>query len=110
MTYNGFIYACSAILFIFVPFLGFVIYDRKIIRQRKRIIQDAKRSNAIVSALFPAAVRDKLYPYEPPEPSSHGRRNSGTEGVLINKSIPGPIAELYPDTTVLFAGRITDFL
>jgi hypothetical protein len=86
--------------FILIPFLIFLFYDRKVTRQQERIISSANRSHAIVSSLYPAAVRDKIYPLE---------KSNGGMGMTLyaNPSLSSPpIAELYPETTVLFAGTL----
>jgi hypothetical protein len=87
----------SAAAFIIFPFLGFLIYDRKVAQQQQFIMSSAVRSNAIISSLFPATVRDKLH---------HLVINSDNESVGDGPSclFDAPIAELYTDTTVLFAG------
>jgi class 3 adenylate cyclase len=67
-------------------------------------------STAIVSSLFPETVRDRLYPTTSED---NGEPRGKLLAMLDNKagrpmeeniSMSGsPIAELYPDTTVLFA-------
>ncbi len=103
---QGLIFAASAVAFILFPFLAFLIYDYKVTKQRKKIILSAQRSNEIVSSLFPSHVRDRLYPLK--SDSYHGTSapsggNGSTIG-LLEYGEDTPIAELYPDTTVMFAG------
>lgn len=69
------------------------MYDRKVKRKQKRIITAAKQSEAIISSLFPTSVMNQLYPTEPGQATKFGQVASTR-----------PIAELYPETTVLFAG------
>jgi hypothetical protein len=104
MTYRGIIFACSAVLFIFLPFLAFVAYDRKMSHQQSKIISDSKRKNAIVSSLFPAAVRDKLMPLDMAE-----RNESPDSKHKGSNQLNRPIADLYTDTTVLFAGKLLTY-
>jgi hypothetical protein len=107
-------------IFAFVS-LVFLMYDLKVERRQQSIMRSAVRSNAIVSSLFPSVVRDRLYPIEgtvkstsmSPE-TAKGKLHSflresqkpasvapkHTEWNLFGTS---PIAELYPETTVLFA-------
>ena len=103
---QGLIFAASAVAFIVFPFLAFLIYDCKVTKQRKKIILSAQRSNEIVSSLFPSHVRDRLYPLK--SDSYHGMSNPGAgNGGTIGRLDFGedtPIAELYPETTVMFAG------
>jgi Adenylate and Guanylate cyclase catalytic domain len=104
-------------IFLFTSLL-FVLYDRGVERRQRMVMTTAERSSAIVSSLFPSTVRDRLYaipengrgPSMPPE-SAKGKlhrflredtassKPSGVEGTPAGS----PIAELYPDTTVLFA-------
>lgn len=92
-TNKGIVFAISAAAFIIFPFLLFVVYDRKVTRQKELIIDTAERSDAIISSLFPSHVHDKLLEME--------TKNT----VMGLKPNVGPIADLYPDTTVLFAGK-----
>jgi hypothetical protein len=87
-TNQGIIFAVSAVAFIVFPFVVFLAYEHRVSRQQKLLMSSAQRSNAIVESLFPSNVRDKLYPHD-----ENGITNSGT-----------PIADLHPDTTVIFAG------
>jgi hypothetical protein len=70
----------------------FMIYEHRVSRQQKLLMSSAQRSNAIVASLFPSNVRDKLYPQDSNDPKGDNN-NSGA-----------PIADLHPDTTILFAG------
>jgi Adenylate and Guanylate cyclase catalytic domain len=83
--------------------LIFYIYDAVVESRQRTVMETATRSTAIVSSLFPSSVCDRLYP---PVLSSDPRSNkldalsadSGTE-----TTSDSPIAELYPETTVMFA-------
>jgi Adenylate and Guanylate cyclase catalytic domain len=81
----------------------------------------AVRSSAIVSSLFPSEVRDRLYPTEgatsrktlSPETAKGKLHSFLRESNKLDVTVPtpdawnllgsSPIAELYPETTVLFA-------
>jgi len=41
--------------------LLFIVYDRLVTKHSERATADAKRTGAIVSPLFPANVRDRLF-------------------------------------------------
>jgi Adenylate and Guanylate cyclase catalytic domain len=103
-------------IFLFTS-LVFVLYDRGVERRQRMVVTSAERSSAIVSSLFPSTVRDRLYAIpekgtarlipESAKGKLHrfireetGASNSiGTAGAHTDS----PIAEMYPDTTVLFA-------
>ena len=82
------------------PFIVFIIYEKRVSRQQKKIITSANQSHAIVSSLFPTSVRDKLYPTD----GEVKQQDSDQEKAKVYQ----PIAELYPDATVLFAGKCHD--
>jgi Adenylate and Guanylate cyclase catalytic domain len=86
--------------------LVFCLYDKKVESRQKTVLTTATHSTAIVSSLFPSAVRDQLYPL-----SASTEGDSPEGGIATNHNFDGkgeqskgrPIAELYPDTTVMFA-------
>lgn len=98
-TNKPIIFAVSAVAFILFPFLVFIIYDRTMKKQQNEIISTANRSHAIVSSLFPSNVRDQLdtinYNTKSFEKAKRGTYN-------LTQILGPPIAELYPETTVLF--------
>jgi class 3 adenylate cyclase len=112
--------------------LGFLIYDLFVQKRQNRVISDAARSNAIVSSLFPAEVRDRLFGKDKkdedvdyhshlPENSKFRLKNYLAEEDGINGGEEPtdeavaqanakadvydtkPIADLFPNTTVMFA-------
>ena len=105
----------TVLIFAFTS-LVFCFYDYKVERRQQTVMQTAVRSTAIVSSLFPSAVRDRLYPAEE-ETSRDNWAGRSSQSFRNGKTGPGkdantegytalsgsPIAELYPDTTVLFA-------
>ena len=107
MTNKPLIFAVSAIAFIVIPFLVFILYDQKVSRQQNEIISSAKRSNAIVSSLFPSHIRDQLINTMTSTTVGTGKSLKESGKALLFSSAP-PIAELYPEATVLFAGKYND--
>jgi class 3 adenylate cyclase len=98
----------------------FVIYDCKVERRQQRVLNTATKTNAIVTSLFPSAIRDKmLQDGEEVKPSkfhflskpSHVSRGTVSNefsacysyekhsNILSSK----PLADFYPETTVVFA-------
>jgi class 3 adenylate cyclase len=79
--------------------------------RNKKVENVAARSNAIVSSLFPSNVRDRLLAENLDVKVTKGRNrskdgNSHVNDVAVYKS--KPIADLFPETTVLF-GDIVGF-
>jgi len=94
--------ACSIFFFTSVVFLT---YDILVERRQKLVMNSATRADKLVSSLFPDAVKDRVYEGHNSEANVHGQDDQErNDTVDTNVS---PIAELYPETTVLFAGTIT---
>ena len=128
------IYAMLAVLGIFIlTSLIFIVYDVIVGRRYRRVEESATRTNAIVSSLFPAQVRDRLLETSAPAAgTSGGPRRIGNSGIVDStdvsvsqqnrtKMVAGPylgettgahsstagksapIADLFPSATVMFA-------
>jgi class 3 adenylate cyclase len=107
--------ACATVFALMA--LCFCMYDRFVRRRNAKIVGAAARSNAIVSSLFPKQVRDRMYAEKEEEAKTteapnlktmmHAGRSTEQEEVDDNgedfmyKS--KPIADLFPETTILFA-------
>jgi hypothetical protein len=107
-----------AAVFVFTTAV-FLMYDMMVERRQRMLLDTAKRSTAIVSSIFPKKVRDQLMM------GANTRESSGTSNAakhrsiitgntksLVNEtSLPesgmanngGPIADLFPDCTVMLA-------
>jgi class 3 adenylate cyclase len=95
----------------------FFAYDYFVRQRNEKIVGAAARSGAIVSSLFPSNVRERLYA-EQSEPSAKSQLKKFVDDsvalVAHDKSSEDddddgfmykskPIADLFPETTVLFA-------
>jgi hypothetical protein len=107
-----FIFAIGAGTCFFFAIVLFLLYDCFVRRQQNRVVGQAERSNAIVASLFPQQVARRLFQ----DPS----RRSGVLDVsnhsvnlmnFVTKSErkaaattvdDRPIAELFPEATVMF--------
>jgi class 3 adenylate cyclase len=107
-------------IFVFTSIV-FAIYDCKVERRQQTVMFTATRTNAIVSSLFPTAVRDKMMGNDkvrenkfhfPTRIPPIGPRASLSNDLSIllasdddrtNNHSSTPLADLYPNTTVLFA-------
>lgn len=117
------------LIFIFTSLL-FLVYDCIVRRIQVKVMSSAKRSEAIVSSLFPAVVRDRLFRDSASQDDPHissdelavlgsPRRSQFGHGLMNHKARlksylshppsvdlghdPEPIADLFPNTTILFA-------
>jgi len=107
-TSKPLVYTCTIV----IAFLGtavlFFFYDRLVTRHQQNASADAERTNAIVSSLFPANVRDRLYQDDNDEEGGkkgHGTfmNESGQKNKLTDEENPfssKPIADLFPEGTL----------
>jgi class 3 adenylate cyclase len=88
----------------------FAVYDRCVARFSNKVLFEVSRSQAIVSTMFPSNVQDRLFPEGPATLNNRGKL--GNKSRLKNFLVAGeendffnskPIADLFPETTVLFA-------
>jgi Adenylate and Guanylate cyclase catalytic domain len=98
----------SALTLLVIVSLGivFILYDVKVENRQKKVLSSAMRSSEIVSSLFPTSVHDQLYPVnvyakDRLSPRWHTQSNSDCDDGTPTDI--GPIATLYPETTVMFA-------
>jgi Adenylate and Guanylate cyclase catalytic domain len=107
--------ACATVFALMA--LCFCMYDRFVRRRNAKIVGAAARSNAIVSSLFPKQVRDRLYAEKEAASKTTEAPNLKTM-MHAGKSLEQeefddngedfmykskPIADLFPETTILFA-------
>ncbi|CAB9515789.1 Receptor-type guanylate cyclase gcy [Seminavis robusta] len=105
-----------AVTFVLVAIV-FLVYDLFVFKRNENLVAKAAQSNAIVTSLFPEHMRERLM-HEKEEDQltkdKAGRRKtlsgSLTDGTFDEKTsrVHKPLADLYLDTTVLFAD-ITGF-
>lgn len=106
----------------FVVLIGaFFIYDLFVQRRNRKVVAMATKTNEIVASLFPEAVRERLFQDNPKETKKASAVN-GENDDTIKKFLSGntemddevdeaeefmyktrPIADLYPETTIMFA-------
>jgi hypothetical protein len=117
------IFTVGVILVFAFTSLVFVIYDKFVRQRQQKVNRVAVKSNAIVTSLFPAQVRNKLFEDDKNETSAKDRKanpfkraNAGRVpgedcGDDMMSSMNGgggyvegsaPIADLFPSATVLF--------
>lgn len=99
-----------ASIFLFT-IIVFLFYDFMVERRQRFLAEAADKSNAIVSSLFPQIVRDRLFDDNKKDTNAKQfdvRANSGS--ILPNDPArrSAPIADLFPNTTVMF-GDIAGF-
>jgi hypothetical protein len=94
----------AVIIFVFTSAV-FVLYDWMVEQRQRKVMATAVQTSAIVSSLFPSTVRDRLLFAS--NDNSTFRQNNGIESWFFTKDIGGgrsrPIADFYPNATVMFA-------
>ena len=98
-----------AVLFISMAAI-FATYDRFVQARNKKVVGAAARSSAIVSSLFPEAVRDRLMEQQKNDAKSRNLKGflAADKSALSTKNRVSmfqtkPIADLFPETTIIFA-------
>lgn len=79
----------------------FFVYDFFVEQRQTKVMQTATKSSAIVNSLFPANVRDRLLE----EHAQGGDKKYSAYQAAGLEEIPSskPIADLFPEATVMFA-------
>jgi hypothetical protein len=102
-----------AAIFLFT-IIVFIAYDYLVQRRQNSLARSAHRTNAIVSALFPKIVRDRLFDdntTSSPNSMKHFMNQPASKSVYDRVDLPKkstPIADLFTNTTVMF-GDIAGF-
>jgi Adenylate and Guanylate cyclase catalytic domain len=107
------LYASMACLIFVFTTLVFLSYDVMVRRRQAKVMASAKRTNDIVSSLFPENVRARLYEraaatgapnFAIGAQDSQYFASSRSTAMTKSSSIFGsdPIADLFPHTTVMF--------
>ena len=134
-TNKPIIYTVGVALIFVITSAVFIAYDILVERRQNKVMNSAVRSNAIVSSLFPAQVRDRLMDGNNDDPTGKARKNADVlrqAGMAVNgqrlssaghqsagdlsEEMPAgsalfrnqPIADLFPNATVMF-GDIAGF-
>jgi hypothetical protein len=121
---------CSVLIFGFTSVV-FILYDKSVERRQNKVMKTAVRAETIVQSLFPAVVRDRIYPTDVDSsgksPKSGGFRvanskariqsflgserddtNNDTTDVGDMTTSP-PVADLFPECTVMFTDIVGTF-
>jgi hypothetical protein len=111
LTREPLIYAfVSGSIFLFTSLL-FYVYDLMVRRRQAKIMASAKRTNDIVTSLFPEIVRHCLYEQVATSDSGADEmKRTFTPGVIPTVTLSSrgnvfgsePIADLFPHATVMF--------
>ena len=127
------IFSLAVSLVFLVTVISFIVYDILVEKRQKKLLENAERSGKVVASLFPAMVRERLFTerqtkdeermnmrssmrgigasadisrlrkFMAPAPhQTHSQGGDSDTNTAVSGSSP-PIADLYNDTTVMFA-------
>ena len=137
-THSPALFTTLMVLLFVAAAVGFLLYDIMVQRRQREAMTSAARSNAIVSSLFPAEIRDRLFNGDVDIEQEMKNKEGSKMGRSRNPNVPEaqnarlknylndegngnqdggkgikplsptdietkPIADLFPNTTVLFA-------
>eukprot|EP00934_Nitzschia_sp_Nitz4_P000910 Nitzschia sp. Nitz4//scaffold439_size10204//5658//9665//NITZ4_009080-RA/size10204-processed-gene-0.12-mRNA-1//-1//CDS//3329551869//910//frame0 len=126
ITTKPWLYACATVVIFIFTSIVFGVYDHLVERRQKQVMQTAVKNSAIVSSLFPSNVRSRLYDMNSSNDTTKNETlatqkhrlkaymNTGHHNSLSSMttgdtgSIGQPIADLFPEATVMF-GDIAGF-
>ena len=101
-TSKPMIYTIAMVLAFLTTGVLFLVLDRLIMDLQRQTTAEAKRTRDLVTAMFPANVRDRLFENEEGEQRNFKRKenvDSPYEDVIKSR----PIADLFPAATIMFA-------
>jgi hypothetical protein len=106
-----------AVVFFIMAFFFFA-YDKYVQERNRKVINQAVKTNAIVSSFFPKNIRDRLFDNKNDDDNKSRASmatwtgklrlksylSDGESGTATTSTEDKPIADLFPNCTVLFAG------
>ena len=109
-SYQPILYACMVIAVLLFTTAVFIFYDNVVEKRQKKVATTAVKSTAVINSLFPAQVRDRLFHEQEtavlgvstPKNKLKTFLNEGSDQAA---GTTAPIADLFTDCTVLFAGK-----
>jgi hypothetical protein len=102
-TNNAIVFSISVVLiFAFVTFV-FFIYDTNVERRQKIVLNTAEKTSAIVSSLFPSAIREQMLQPNPVNRLQSRSKNSVNAILEHLEGSTKAMATLYTETTIFFA-------
>eukprot|EP00980_Cylindrotheca_fusiformis_P012127 scaffold2929_cov107-Cylindrotheca_fusiformis.AAC.6 len=102
-TDNGVIYTVVVVVIFIFTSLVFFLYDYFVGKRQRKVMDRIMKQDMIVSNVFPAAIRDRLYARQDEENNRSNQHTFDNEGNLGSKSDSTPLADLFPKTTVVYA-------
>ena len=104
LTDNPIIYTVAIAIAFLITSIIFFLYTVIVEKRQKKVFDQAVKSSAVVSSLFPEAVQERLYA----DQNQSSRKKSKMKEFLVDNDHVDkkgrPIADKFEEATVLFAG------
>jgi class 3 adenylate cyclase len=102
------LYTMAVLLIFAFTVIIFLFYDWTVYLRQSKVMNEAIRSNAVVSSLFPKAVRQRLMQDTSKINTGKGNKKGTIFSDVIDNDDPyggtsRPIADLFPEASVMFA-------
>jgi hypothetical protein len=98
------IYTCVIVLAFVVTAVLLIIYDKMLSRRQEKTMNSAMRTSNLVSSMFPENVRDRLMEdAQQDEGKMSAVGAKGTPSSLGGNIKTRPIADFFPESTIMFA-------
>lgn len=111
MSFGPETYALIVSFLFFVIILAYFIYDKLVDQRNEKLVARFARSNAIVASLFPKEYQERLMGDDDTDSGSDAKSkgslkhfmSSGLTGQHACRTGSKPLADLFPDVSILFA-------
>jgi hypothetical protein len=102
------VYACCVFLVFLLAAATFLTYDIYVEKRQKILYNTAIKSTAVVSSLFPESVQKRLMSEVDTSSDPKTKKETFLNGKTLDTSFDPksrPIADLFPEATIMFAGK-----
>jgi hypothetical protein len=117
MTNKSMVYALVMVGVFMFSVILFLAYDCTVERRQQIVMNTAEKSTAVLSSLFPGTVRDRILheaDLKQRQPPSNGTKSLQTFlsrehdplGLTEDFKSSKPIADFFPETTIIFADLV----
>eukprot|EP00980_Cylindrotheca_fusiformis_P014103 scaffold3710_cov103-Cylindrotheca_fusiformis.AAC.2 len=106
-THNRTIYTSVVVVIFSFTVLVFLLYDFVVARLQKKVMDRINKQDMIVANVFPSAIRDRLYQaqgnaLQQSQMVDQSTNSAGTDNEMGTMGA-APLADLFPNTSVVFA-------
>ena len=104
ITNKPFVYASIVVLSFVLTSVMIILYDRTVTMRQEKTMRSALQNGALIASLFPAIVRDRLLEDTRLNMEAKNSKKKEDGGDILNNGYKSrPIADFFPNTTLMFA-------